>query len=113
MGGKRLVTSRQAALAVAVGVIADLIQLPINVVSLSVIAAVPAEAVDFFVDAVTAIIVVRLLGFHWTLLPTFAVELVPVLDAAPTWTACVLYVISRRKAEGRYLPGDVVPTGLN
>ena len=102
---KRSVTSRQAALALFVGVIADLIQLPINLGYLSVAGAVPAEAADLLVDTVTALIVTRLLGFHWALLPTFAVEMVPLLDAAPTWTGCVLYVISRRKAEGRYVAG--------
>jgi hypothetical protein len=38
--------------------------------------------------AVTAALI-RLLGFHWTLLPTLAAEAVPALDLAPTWTASV------------------------
>ena len=30
------------------------------------------------------------IGFHFLLLPTFVIELVPVLDDLPTWTACRL-----------------------
>ncbi len=41
------------------------------------------------------------LGFHWLLLPTFALELVPALDDLPTWTACVIAVIALRKRAER------------
>jgi len=100
MRSNRTVTSRQANIATAVGVIADVIQLPINVATLSLVFAAPAEALDFAIDTVTAIILTRLLGFHWTLLPTFAIELAPLLDAAPTGTGCTLYVISQRRSDG-------------
>jgi len=46
-----------------------------------------------------------MIGFHWLLLPTFALELFPVLDALPTWTACVIAVIAiRKRAERSALP---------
>lgn len=35
---------------------------------------------------------IKLLGFHWAFLPTLAVEAIPGLDLAPTWTAAVLLV---------------------
>jgi hypothetical protein len=40
-------------------------------------------------DLIVAAALIRLLGFHWALLPTLAAELVPALDLAPTWTAVV------------------------
>jgi hypothetical protein len=40
------------------------------------------------------------IGFHFLLLPTFVIELFPLLDMAPTWTGCVLAVIAlRRRSE--------------
>jgi hypothetical protein len=86
-------------------VIADAIQLPLQGLSLTGIGMVPAEAIDLAIDAVAAVALTRLLGFHWVLLPAFALELIPFVDAAPTWVACAMYVIARRKAEGRYVPG--------
>ena len=43
-------------------------------------------------DVVVAAALIRLLGFHWVLLPALAAEAVPALDLAPTWTASVLLV---------------------
>jgi hypothetical protein len=43
-------------------------------------------------DVVVAISLYFLLGFHWALLPTFFVELVPMADLIPTWTAGVFLV---------------------
>jgi hypothetical protein len=47
---------------------------------------------DIALDAVTAAILTKVLGWHWAFLPTFAAELVPGLDLFPTWTAAVLFV---------------------
>ncbi len=44
------------------------------------------------------------IGFHWLLLPTFALEFVPLLDELPTWTACVIAVIALRKREQKMPP---------
>jgi len=35
------------------------------------------------------------------LLPTFALELIPLVDAFPSWTVCVLAVIALRQREQR------------
>jgi hypothetical protein len=51
------------------------------------------------VDAVAAVLTFWLLGFHLLLLPTFLIELIPVADMLPTWTACVGAVIALRKRE--------------
>lgn len=88
-------TPRRIKAAFAVGVIADILQLP---VSLSLLAGfVPAEGLDAAIDVVAAVVVNWLLGFHWALLPSFALKLVPILDVAPTWTACVAYVALQRR----------------
>jgi len=52
---------------------------------------------DQIIDAVAMIFTVWLLGFHILLLPTFMVELIPVVDELPTWTACVATVIVLRR----------------
>jgi hypothetical protein len=36
-------------------------------------------------------VLLRLIGWHWALLPAFVGELIPGLDLVPTWTAAVLF----------------------
>ena len=43
-------------------------------------------------DLAVAAVLIRLLGFHWALLPALAAEAIPALDLAPTWTAAVLLI---------------------
>jgi hypothetical protein len=57
--------------------------------------------VDQAVDVMAMGLTGWVIGFHWLLLPTFALELFPVVDALPTWTACVIAVIAIRKREQR------------
>ena len=52
---------------------------------------------DEIVDVIAAIVTSLALGFHPLLLPTFVIELVPMVDALPTWTACVAAVVALRK----------------
>jgi hypothetical protein len=47
-------------------------------------------------DLAVAAVLIKLLGFHWALLPALAAEVVPALDLAPTWTASVLLITSRK-----------------
>ncbi|MGH7729620.1 MAG: hypothetical protein ACRENJ_00015 [Candidatus Eiseniibacteriota bacterium] len=42
-------------------------------------------------DVVVALILVRLVGWHFAFLPTFVAELVPGVDLIPTWTAAVWF----------------------
>jgi hypothetical protein len=100
MSAPKTVTPRQATLAFIVAIAADLLQLPMTLGYVSVVAAVPSEVLDAAIDTLTAVFVSRLLGFHWALLPTFAIEAIPFADAAPTWTGCVAYVVHRRKQQG-------------
>ena len=47
---------------------------------------------DDALDVAVALLLIKLLGFHWAFLPAAAAEVVPVVDLAPTWTAAVLIV---------------------
>ena len=55
---------------------------------------------DIALDAVVAIILSRLLGWHWAFLPTFAAELIPGIDLFPTWTTAVFFVTRQRVRSG-------------
>jgi hypothetical protein len=46
-----------------------------------------ASPADWILDGVMALALTRLVGFHWSYLPSAALELVPGADLAPSWTA--------------------------
>jgi len=101
-------TSRRIALAVALAVLADVLQL----------ALVPFSWVftQQIIDLMAMGMTIGLLGFHFLLLPTLVIEFIPVVGALPTWTGCVLAVIALRKRAERHansLPPiiTVEPTG--
>jgi hypothetical protein len=52
---------------------------------------------DQLIDVAAMLLVSWVLGFHWLLLPSFALELVPGIDELPTWTACTVAVIALRR----------------
>ena len=52
---------------------------------------------DEIIDVIVMVLTIRAIGFHPLLLPTFALEFLPVVDMLPTWTGCVALVISLRK----------------
>ncbi len=60
-------------------------------------------------DVAVAIVLIRLLGWHWALLPSLVAELVPGLNLVPTWTAAVLYITrgGAEPAPPAPLPGGV------
>ncbi|MDR3377190.1 MAG: hypothetical protein P4M10_00775 [Verrucomicrobiae bacterium] len=84
-------TPRRMVLAMGIAVAADGMQLLLGVIGW--------EGPDQIIDLVAMILVSRVIGFHVLLLPTFVVELVPLLDDLPTWTACTATVIALRKRE--------------
>src|ERR1039458_9913446 len=65
--------------------------------------------IDQAIDFVAMILVSWIIGFHILLLPTFVVELVPVLEDLPTWTACVTAVIALRRREQNNPPPPTAP----
>jgi hypothetical protein len=52
---------------------------------------------DDIVDVVVAVILVRLLGWHWAFLPAFVAEIIPGVNLVPTWTAAV-FLATRKRA---------------
>jgi len=46
------------------------------------------------IDVVAAVVLVALTGWHWAYIPTFMIEMVPMADLAPTWSAAV-YLATR------------------
>ena len=55
--------------------------------------------VDEVIDVVAMGLTWRAIGFHPLLLPTFALEFIPIIDMLPTWTACVALVVTLRKKQ--------------
>jgi len=108
MGQPRL-TRNRIILAFAIAVMADLIQFPITAGEATGFFSIPGEVADLLVDCVLMVATTMLLGFHWMLLPTLFVEVIPGLDLLPTWTACVAYVLwLRKKQTQQQPPGPVI-----
>jgi hypothetical protein len=63
---------------------------------------------DVVLDAVVAVMLIRLLGWHWAFLPTLMVEALPGVDLFPTWTAAVFFVTRQlhRPGEPVILPPE-------
>jgi hypothetical protein len=66
---------------------------------------------DTVLDLAVGAILVRLLGWHWALLPTFAAEMLPGIDLFPTWTAAVFFMTRRQIATQNEDGGEVLPPG--
>ena len=94
-------------LAWLVAITADAIQIG----ALPLFAAGGLSPADAVLDALAAILLIRLLGWHWAFLPTLAAELVPGFDLFPTWTAAVFFVTRQqvRSAEPEILPPGPAP----
>jgi hypothetical protein len=56
---------------------------------------------DDALDVVVAAAMFGLVGWHWSFAPAFAIELIPTVDAAPTWTVAVLLATRDRDLVGR------------
>ena len=65
---------------------------------------------DEALDVAAMLATWRLLGFHPLLLPTFVLEVVPVADLVPVWTACVAIVVALRRKQ-RNIPPPPPVTG--
>ncbi len=83
----------------------------IQIVALPLFAAGGLSPADTLLDILVASILIRLLGWHWALLPAFLAELVPGFDLFPTWTTAVFYVTRQhvRSQEPEILPPGPVP----
>ena len=65
---------------------------------------------DEILDVAAMLILWRTIGFHPLLLPTFALELVPLADMLPTWTGCTAVVIALRRRQQAVppAPGPII-----
>ena len=62
---------------------------------------------DEILDLIAMILIGRLVGFHVLLLPTFALEFLPVANLLPTWTGCTAIVVAiRRRQQSMTSPPD-------
>jgi hypothetical protein len=86
-----VLTTNRVRLAYAAGVTADALQLLLGPLGWT--------GIDELIDVAAMIVMWRTLGFHPLLLPTFALEFLPIVDALPTWTGCVALVVVLRKRE--------------
>jgi len=77
---RRIVAAR------VIAILADAVQLGI----MPIFAGGAPTGFDAALDVVVGAVVVALLGWHWAFLPAFALELLPAVDLAPTWTIAVL-----------------------
>jgi hypothetical protein len=92
-----------------VAVAADALQLAV----FPLFAAGGVSPADGVLDLAVGAILIRLLGWHWAFLPSFAAELVPGFDLFPTWTAAVLYITHEQVTSGRVQAGEpeILPPG--
>jgi hypothetical protein len=81
------ITKGKARAALAIAMVADVVQL-----GLFPLLELPLLWLNEAIDVAVAIVMLGLLGWHWALLPTLLVELVPALNLFPTWTAAVIYI---------------------
>ena len=100
--GTPALTRGRTILALALAVVADGLQLLLGPFGW--------VGVDQAIDVVAMLGISRCLGFHLLLLPTFLLELVPLMDELPTWTACTLAVILLRQREHRTQSRPTPPT---
>ena len=89
----RAIKSRDIRAALSVAILADSIQILV----MPLFAAGGFSPADTVIDVAAAMIISRLLGWHWAFLPTMLAEVVPAFDLFPTWTAAVLYVSWQRR----------------
>lgn len=83
----RPLSRRRVVLAYAVAVAVDALQIGLGAATGGL-----SMLLDKGLDVLAAGLIWALLGWHWALLPSFLVELVPVVELAPTWTAAVWFI---------------------
>lgn len=91
-------TRLRIVLALVVAAVADGLQIPFQL----------AQPLPEIIDVVAMGLTFFLLGFHVLLLPTFVLELLPLVNAVPTWTGCVIAVIALRARSQRVRSQTVI-----
>ena len=104
------IKSPEQRLAWLVAIIADALQL----LAFPLFMEGGASPFDDALDLLVAVVLMRLLEWHWAFLPTLMAEVIPGLDMFPTWTAAVFFV-TRSQAplspvEPEILPPERIPS---
>jgi hypothetical protein len=88
-----VLTRQRVRLAFTIAVTVDVLQLLLGPIGWAF--------ADEILDVVAMMLTWKVLGFHPLLLPTFALEFLPIADWLPTWTGCVAIVVAiRRRQQG-------------
>jgi hypothetical protein len=90
----RILPGPRMKIALAVAVIADILQM----IVFPLVVEGAASPTDDLIDLGVAAILGLLLGWHWEFLPSFAGKLVPGVDLVPLWTLAVANVYRKSKA---------------
>jgi hypothetical protein len=83
----RPVTPARVFAARAIAVAADVLQLAV----FPAFSEGGVSPLDTGLDVAVAALLTGLVGWHWAFLPSFAAEIVPLVDLVPTWTAAVFF----------------------
>jgi len=67
-----------------------------------------ASPLNDALDLLVAVLMVRILGWHWAFLPTVMAEVLPGLDLFPTWTAAVFFV-TRMQVHSSPVQPEILP----
>ena len=94
-------TRERVRLAYAVAVTTDVLQL--------ILGPFGWAFADELLDMAAMTLTWRLIGFHPLLLPTFALEFLPVADMLPSWTGCVAIVVTLRRRQQARMPPPPAP----
>jgi hypothetical protein len=100
----KAIKSPEHRLALLVAMAGDAVQ----ILALPLFAGGGFSPADTLLDAFMAVILIRMLGWHWAFLPTLVAELTPGFDLFPTWTAAVLYVTLQSSYSGEV---EILPPG--
>ena len=84
-----VLTRRRIWIAYTVAISTDLLQLLLGPFGWA--------AIDEVLDVAAMIAISWAIGFHVILLPTFAIELLPISDFLPTWTGAVAFLVGFRR----------------
>ena len=96
-----VLTPHRVRLAYAIAVTTDVLQLLLGPLGWA--------GADEILDLVAMVLIWQLIGFHFLLLPTFALELLPSADLLPTWTGCVAVVVMLRRKRQMAQPQPPAP----